>query len=207
MRQGSRLAQMRIGAGQVVLDDAETEALHGRTRLVDGVPSVRGGLELSVDLAMEGRPVGYRARRYGGVVDVDAKAAQPVDAFWEAVHAQDGTIILDPFEFYILSSREAITIPPDHAAEMVPVDPLVGEFRVHYAGFFDPGFGDAKAGGAGSRAVLEVRSRDVPFVLHHGQPVCRLLYERMASTPRALYGRDLGSNYQAQALKLSKHFR
>ena len=207
VRRGSRLAQMRIGAGQIVLDDAETEALHARSRLVDGVPSVRGGLELSVDLAMQGRPVGYRARRYGGVVDVDAKAAQPLDAFWEAVHAQDGSIILDPFEFYILSSCEAITIPPDHAAEMVPVDPLVGEFRVHYAGFFDPGFGDAEAGGAGSRAVLEVRSRDVPFVLHHGQPVCRLVYERMAARPRSLYGRELGSNYQAQALKLSKHFR
>ena len=206
VRQGSRLAQMRIGAGQVVLDDAATEALHARAPLVSGVPSVRGGLELSVDLEMDG-PVGYRARRYGGVIDVDEKAAQPVDAFWEAVHARDGAIVLDPFEFYILSSREAITIPRDHAAEMVPVDPLVGEFRVHYAGFFDPGFGDPDAGGAGSRAVLEVRSRDVPFVLHHGQPVCRLVYERMAETPRALYGAGLGSNYQAQTLKLSKHFR
>ena len=205
-RQGSRLAQMRIGAGQIVLDDAQTQALHAVSPLVSGPASVRGGLELSVDLQMEG-PVGYRARRYGGVIDIDLKAAQPVEAFWEPVHAQDGAIVLDPFEFYILSSREAITIPRDHAAEMVPVDPLVGEFRVHYAGFFDPGFGDPEAGGAGSRAVLEVRSRDVPFVLHHGQSVCRLVYERMLEVPSRLYGSGLGSNYQAQTLKLSKHFR
>ncbi len=207
VRTGSRLAQMRIGAGQVVLDDKETASLHADSPLVDGEASIRGGLELSVDLGAADRPVGYRARRYGGVIDVDLKGAQPWDEFWERIHARDGSIVLDPFEFYILSSREAVTVPKDHAAEMVPVDPLVGEFRVHYAGFFDPGFGDPEAGGTGSRAVLEVRSRDVPFVLHHGQAVCRLVYERMAEIPNALYGTGLGSNYQAQTLKLSKHFR
>ena len=98
-------------------------------------------------------------------------------------------------------------VPPDYAAEMVPFDPLVGEFRVHYAGFFDPGFGHSAAGGAGSRAVLEVRSREVPFLLGHGQTVGRLVYERMAERPDRLYGSGLGSNYQAQTLKLSKHFR
>ena len=98
-------------------------------------------------------------------------------------------------------------MPPDHAAEMTPFDPLVGEFRVHYAGFFDPGFGTAEAGGGGARAVLEVRSRDVPFVLEDGQTVGRLVYERMSERPETLYGTAIGSNYQAQRLKLSKHFR
>ena len=112
-----------------------------------------------------------------------------------------------PNEFYILASKEAVQVPPDYAAEMVPFDPLVGEFRVHYAGFFDPGFGYAGAGGRGSRAVLEVRSREVPFILEHGQIVGRLVYEAMMSRPDTLYGQGIGSNYQAQGLKLSKHFR
>jgi dCTP deaminase len=104
-------------------------------------------------------------------------------------------------------SREAVHVPPDYAAEMVPFDPLVGEFRVHYAGFFDPGFGHSEAGGAGSHAVLEVRSHEVPFILEHGQIVGRLVYERMTERPAKLYGTDMASNYQAQGLKLSKHFR
>jgi dCTP deaminase len=119
----------------------------------------------------------------------------------------DRTLILDPDEFYILASTEAVQVPPGFAAEMVPFDPLVGEFRVHYAGFFDPGFGYAGAGGQGSRAVLEVRSREVPFILEHGQIVGRLVYEQMLAPPDQLYGAGIGSNYQAQGLKLSKHFR
>ena len=119
----------------------------------------------------------------------------------------DGSLILDPGEFYILASKEAVQVPPDYAAEMVPFDPLVGEFRVHYAGFFDPGFGYAGAGGEGARAVLEVRSREVPFILEHGQIVGRLVYEKMLARPNAMYGQRIGSNYQAQGLKLSKHFR
>ena len=120
---------------------------------------------------------------------------------------RDESLILDPDEFYILASKEAVQVPPDYAAEMVPFDPLVGEFRVHYAGFFDPGFGYAGAGGHGARAVLEVRSREVPFILEHGQIVGRLVYERMLERPKSLYGERIGSNYQAQSLKLSKHFR
>jgi deoxycytidine triphosphate deaminase len=152
--------------------------------------------------------VGYRAKRHSGVIDVDRRGAYPVEEFWERMPArQDATLILDPNEFYILASREAVHVPPDYAAEMVPFDPLVGEFRVHYAGFFDPGFGHSAAGGEGSRAVLEVRSREVPFLLGHGQTIGRLVYERMAEQPTDLYGSALGSNYQAQSLKLSKHFK
>ncbi len=128
--------------------------------------------------------------------------------FWEPIPRRGRPeLVLDPDQFYILVSREAVQVPPDYAAEMVPFDPLVGEFRVHYAGFFDPGFGHSPAGGAGSRAVLEVRSHEVPFILEHGQIVGRLVYERMIERPKQLYGEGIGSHYQAQGLKLSKHFR
>ena len=158
-----------------------------------------------VDLSGEktGGFVGYRAKRHTGVIDVDRRAGYSVEEFWEPISARpDGSLILDPGEFYILASKEAVQVPPDYAAEMVPFDPLVGEFRVHYAGFFDPGFGYAGAGGQGSRAVLEVRSREVPFILEHGQIVGRLVYEKMLARPDAMYGQRIGSNYQAQGLKL-----
>jgi len=152
--------------------------------------------------------VGYRAKRHTAVIEVERRAAYEVADFWEPIPARaDRSLILDPDEFYILASTEAVQVPPDYAAEMVPFDPLVGEFRVHYAGFFDPGFGYAGAGGLGARAVLEVRSREVPFILEHGQIVGRLVYERMLAPPKELYGSGIGSNYQAQGLKLSKHFR
>ena len=152
--------------------------------------------------------VGYRAKRHTGLIDVERRAGYDVAEFWEPIRARkDQSLILDPDEFYILASKEAVQVPPDYAAEMVPFDPLVGEFRVHYAGFFDPGFGYAGAGGRGARAVLEVRSREVPFILEHGQIVGRLVYEKMLERPKSLYGERIGSNYQAQGLKLSKHFR
>jgi dCTP deaminase len=139
---------------------------------------------VSVDLSAAAGMVGYRAKRHTGVIDVDRRAGYPVEEFWESIRARpDAALILDPNEFYILASKEAVHVPPDFAAEMVPFDPLVGEFRVHYAGFFDPGFGHAAAGGHGSRAVLEVRSREVPFILEDGQIVGRLVYERLTERP------------------------
>jgi dCTP deaminase len=210
-RTGSRLSQLRLRRGAALLDDAALAALHATDTLAaPGEPVIDGGLVLSVDLtpAAPGAPVGYRAKRHTGVVDVDKVGAYPVGAFWEPIAADPASgLVLDPDEFYILVSREAVHVPPSVAAEMVPIDPLVGEFRVHYAGFFDPGFGHAAAGGHGSRAVLEVRSREVPFILEHGQSVGRLVYESMAAPPSRLYGTGIGSNYQAQGLKLSKHFR
>jgi dCTP deaminase len=211
VRTGSRLSQLRLRSGAVRLDDAELRALHARDRLVTSAePSIQSGIAVSVDLSgFRGDGlVGYRAKRYTGLVDVDRVGGCEIDDYWDALHARDRReLILDPGQFYILASKEAVHVPPDFAAEMTPFDPLVGEFRVHYAGFFDPGFGHAGAGGAGSRAVLEVRSRDVPFILEDGQIVGRLVYERMQARPSRLYGTGLGSNYQAQGLKLSKHFR
>ncbi|MBH0236269.1 2'-deoxycytidine 5'-triphosphate deaminase [Methylobrevis albus] len=211
VRTGSRLSQVRFRAGQTRLSDADLAALHATTPLVDTEPPrFEDGLTLSIDLAREGPGalIGYRAKRHTGVVNVDARAAFDVLDFWEPIHARgEPSLILDPGEFYILASREAVQVPPATAAEMVAIDPLVGEFRVHYAGFFDPGFGHAPSGGRGSRAVLEVRSREVPFILDHGQTIGRLVYEHMRSVPDTLYGAGIGSNYQAQGLKLSKHFR
>ncbi|HEX2256137.1 MAG TPA: 2'-deoxycytidine 5'-triphosphate deaminase [Afifellaceae bacterium] len=208
VRRGSRLSQIRFRRGDARLDDDELAALHRRERLASGEARLVGGLAVSVDLeGTQDGPVGYRAKRHTGVVDVDRAGGFPVLDYWEPLRRRGRReLVLDPDQFYILASREAVHVPPGHAAEMVPFDPLVGEFRVHYAGFFDPGFGHAAAGGHGSKAVLEVRSREVPFILEHGQTVGRLVYERMAGPPDQLYGTALASHYQAQGLKLSKHF-
>ncbi len=212
VRTGSRLSQIRFRKGNAVIGEFSLQMLHDTETLVASEdPNISGsGIALSIDLMGDANGlVGYRGKHHTGIVDVDQRAAHDLLDFWEPLHrrGEPGELVLDPDEFYILVSREAVHVPPLFAAEMTPFDPLVGEFRVHYAGFFDPGFGHSAAGGTGSRAVLEVRSHEVPFILEHGQVVGRLVYEHMLSRPKALYGADLNSNYQAQGLKLSKHFR
>lgn len=208
VRPGMRLNQIRFRAGQATLTDDELNALHGETPLVDGPALIDEGLGFSVDLKpSQGTRVGYRAKPHTGVIDLDRIGYYDPSEYWEELHSASGQIILDPGAFYILVSREAVHIPPAYAAEMAPFLAMVGEFRVHYAGFFDPGFGHAQQGGAGSRGVLEVRCHESPFVLEHGQVVGRLVYERMSQVPRQLYGTGIASNYQGQGLKLSKHFR
>jgi dCTP deaminase len=211
VREGSRLSQIRFRKGQSMLDADALRALHAMERLTDDANAdLSVGVSFGVDLAGLGPNnfVGYRAKRHTGVIDVEKRDGHAIADFWEPIAArEDRSLILDPDEFYILASKEAVQVPPDYAAEMVPFDPLVGEFRVHYAGFFDPGFGYEGAGGRGARGVLEVRSREVPFILEHGQIVGRLVYEHMLERPQRLYGMGIGSNYQAQGLKLSKHFR
>lgn len=208
VREGQRLNQIRFRQGQAVLSDADLTALHAVDPLVSGEAVISEGLGFSVDLKpATGTLVGYRAKPHTGVVDLDRIGHYPARDFWEELHSETGQIILDPGAFYILVSREAVTIPPDYAAEMAPYLAMVGEFRVHYAGFFDPGFGHAVAGGAGSRGVLEVRCHEAPFVLEHGQVVGRLVYERMSERPETLYGAGIASNYQGQGLKLAKQFR
>ncbi len=210
VRAGSRLSQIRFRRGARNTSDNEMRRLHDEQGLVDGTANIDDGLALSIDLRGDGSssPIGYRAKRHAGMIDVDRSGALDWRQYWEAIMPDTReTLILDPDEFYILASREAITIPGSHAAEMVPFNPLVGEFRVHYAGFFDPGFGAREADGAGSRAVLEVRSREVPFILEHGQVIGRLIYERLTMAPEKLYGEALQSNYQRQGLRLSKHFK
>ena len=188
-REGDRLSQVRFRQGaHVPLRD----------------------LTVSVDLSgFDNGIVGYRARRHAGLIDLARIGGHDPARYWEPMRALDGQLILDPGEFYILASREAVSIGRNEAAEMAPIATEIGEFRAHYAGFFDPGFGIAEADGTGARAVLEVRGRDVPFIVEHGQPIARLVYEPMCEPPVAAYGQlasGLPSNYQAQGLKLSKFF-
>jgi dCTP deaminase len=214
-RAGSRLNQLRfrarpvgMGPGVLVLPDLALSGLHEQNPLVDGALNLRDGVVLRVALGADtfGGIVGYRAQKHTDVIDVDRISAYRVEDYWDTLPARDGRLILDPGDFYILASRERLAIPSDLAAEMAPMDAAIGEFRVHYAGFFDPGFGAGPDGRPGARAVLEVRSREVPFVLEDGQFIGRLVYEQMAEAPRTLYGEGGVSNYQGQGLKLSKHF-
>jgi len=209
VRKGSRLNQLRVRRGSPQFTDTQLRRLHSETPLVDGEADIDNGLALSVDLKGDTgtRPVGWRAKRHTNIIDVDQRGLlDPLD-FWDPIEpSRSGNIVLDPDEFYILASREAVAIPPEFAAEMVPFNPLVGEFRVHYAGFFDPGFGYAAGQPPAARAVLEVRSREVPFILEHGQIIGRLVFERLTEVPAEAYGEGIGSHYQRQGLKLSKHF-
>ncbi len=207
-REGSRLSQIRFRSGPSTASDALIHALHKSDPLIAaGEINIDGGLALTVDLTgmVKDGPVGFRAKRHSALVDVDKKNALDVLDYWEPIW-QKNSLILDPDQFYILASKEAVRVPPTHAAEMVPFNPLVGEFRVHYAGFFDPGFGHTSGGGEGARAVLEVRSHEVPFILEDGQIIGRLVYEPLTEKPDKVYG-QVGSNYQKQGLKLSKHFK
>ena len=206
VRPGMRLNQLRLRRGQAVLSDAELRDLNAREPLVGGPALIDHGLGFSVDLRPDSSDlVGYRARPHSGVIDLDRIGQYAAQEFWDELHTTEGRLILDPGAFYILVSRESVAIPADYAAEMAPYLAMVGEFRVHYAGFFDPGFGIGQAG-AGARGVLEVRCHEAPFVLEHGQVVGRLVYERMAARPRRLYGAGIASNYQGQGLKLAKQF-
>ncbi len=210
VRPGMRLNQIRFRRGEAVIGDTDLRALNAREPLVDGEALIDGGLGFSVDLTRRGREgiVGWRARRHSGLIDLDLVDHYEPSEFWEPIRpGRHGIVILDPGAFYILVSREAVNVPPETAAEMVPYMAIAGEFRVHYAGFFDPGFGHPATGGAGSRGVLEVRCYEAPFALEHGQMVGRLVYERMAAVPDLLYGAAIGSSYQGQELRLSKHFK
>jgi dCTP deaminase len=218
VRQGLALNQLRLMVGRAGLDDDELRDRHrqGPLLYIDGRPAndvelaTSGGLFLSLDLgSTAGKRVGYRAKEHTLALDMAKPGAHRTEDFWEEVLAEEeGRVVLGPERFYLLLSREAVRVPPDLACEMTAYDPTSGELRTHYAGFFDPGFGYDPAGELnGSRAALEVRAHDVPFMIEHGQQVCRLTFERMICEPAKLYGQDIGSNYQGQVDTLGKHFR
>ena len=227
VRTGSRLNQLRLKRGTSFTSDKEMEILQEHVGLVRNKDSlelpdkIKNGVPLSVDLTGENGLVGFKARKYSMLIDVDKPNFYKRELFWEKITTEDlihstnfskknngsGALILSPDAFYILASKEYVSVPSNYAAEMRAYDTKVGEFRAHYAGFFDPGFGLSELGASKTRAVLEIRSHDVPFLIEQGQTVCRLVYEPMSSIPKHLYG-EVGStsNYQAQGLKLAKHF-
>jgi dCTP deaminase len=193
VRSGDRLSQLRLFDGD---------------HTTSGLPDE--SLRLSVDLeGIDGsKIIGYRAKRHAPLIDLGKIQHYEPEDFWDPIGRNETrTLILDPEDFYILASREMVRIPAEYAAEMVPFDPTIGEFRIHYAGFFDPGFGCGSGEISGTRAVLEVRSHEVPFILEDGQVVASLVFEKLLERPKLLYGEGIGSSYQRQGLKLSKHFR
>ena len=227
VRTGSRLNQLRLRRGQSFTSDKEMEILQEHVGLVrnqDNInlpDKIKNGVPLSVDLVGKNGLIGYKARKHSMLIDIDKPNHYKRELFWEKITVEDllyrggdyqskknqGSLILSPDAFYILASKEYVSVPSKYAAEMRAYDTKVGEFRAHYAGFFDPGFGLTELGASKTKAVLEVRSHDVPFLIEQDQTVCRLVYEPMANVPSILYG-EAGSsnNYQAQGLKLSKHF-
>jgi len=218
VRQGLALNQLRLMVGRATLGDDDLRVLHAEDPLLyvgdrpasDRELATGGGLFLSLDLSGgRGASVGYRAKEHTLALDMAKPRTHRVDDYWEEVRAEDeGRAVLAPERFYLLLSRESVRIPPHLACEMTAYDPTSGELRTHYAGFFDPGFGYDPTGQLkGSRAALEVRAHDVPFMIEHGQQVCKLTFEKMVSPPAKLYGRDIGSNYQGQLDTLGKHFR
>jgi dCTP deaminase len=213
VRKGSKLSQLRIRRGTPLNSDERLRELQQKFQLVGRQLSddqIKNGVPITVDVHGDatGGIIGYKAKNHAGLIDVDKVGHYNPRDFWDPVTAPGSRgLILDPADFYILASRESVKVPPGFAAEMIAYDTLVGEFRVHYAGFFDPGFGDPSAGGEGSKAVLEVRSYELPFVIEDGQVVGRLVYERLTGSPERLYGSGAKSNYQRQGLRLSKHFK
>ena len=217
VRTGLALNQVRLIRGDARLSDEQLLALHGESPLLylDSAPipaaelSLAEGLFLSLDASGPAESiVGYRAKKNSLPIDLAREGTLRWQEFWEPVHPEPGgRIVLEPEVFYLLLSAEGVSVPPCYAAEMLAYDPTAGELRTHYAGFFDPGFGYSRARDAhGARAALEVRARDVSFMVEHRQPVCKLAFERTAGEPDVLYGEEVGSSYQHQQTMLSKHF-
>jgi dCTP deaminase len=218
VRTGLALNQLRLVAGDSSLRDPDLRNVPDDEfplLYVDGAPVRReelplsNGLFLSLDLRYhEQRPVGFRAKATSRPVDMSLLRHYDWREYWEpVVPERAGRFVLEPEQFYLLLSREGVSIPPTLAAEMAAYDPTAGELRTHYAGFFDPGFGHDAAGTRhGSRAALEVRAHDVPFMVEDGQPVCKLTFERLDRAPDSVYGEGLTSHYQGQETMLSKHF-
>jgi dCTP deaminase len=218
VREDLTLNQLRLIAGQPEVSDDEIRALHERRPILyrhahpvptDELP-LANGLFLGLDLHGPGnrRRIGYRAKQHAPLLDLTSRSMTDPDQFWDPIFADpDGRIILSPKDFYLIMSEDAVAIPPELACEMTAYDPTSGELRTHYAGFFDPGFGyDNEGRLRGSKAALEIRAHDVPFMIENGQPVCKLTFERMMQRPLTLYGKDSGSSYQQQAETLSKYF-
>ncbi|MBI5644440.1 MAG: 2'-deoxycytidine 5'-triphosphate deaminase [Deltaproteobacteria bacterium] len=219
VKEGLSLVQLRLISGECALADSKLKSLHRSSRLLyngdkhlsaDEI-KVSKGLFMSVDLSGDNSSgvIGYKSKRNSHVVDLTKKNHYNIADFWEPLRKNSrGTLILEPEDFYILCSKEKIRVPPRYAAEMVAYEAGSGELRTHYAGFFDPGFGFGLKGEVkGTKAVLEVRAHDVPFMIADGQTFCKLYFEKMLEIPEKIYGPKIGSSYQYQSITLSKQFK
>lgn len=216
VRMGDRLLQLRLRSGETLVPDDALRALNEKTPLlhrracdaVAGPTTIDEGLWISIDLqhGSGNGVVGYRAKAHTQPVDLAKIGQHNWQAYWEPIPVSNEPLILYPEEFYIFASLEQVTVPPGYSAELMAYDTRVGELRLHYAGFFDPGWGMVNGVSEGTRAVLEVRAHDVPCVLRHGQRLGRFVYEHLAAEPEAMYGQEIGSNYSGQGLKLAKYF-
>ena len=208
IKEGLALNQLRFRNEQQIMTDRQLEKLNAKFSIVDNLTQIDNGITISVDLKARGnKPVGFKARENCPAINLTKLNFYKVETFWERLFSKKGCITLSPGAFYILRSREYVNIPPSTAAEMVPYEVKMGEFRVHYAGFFDPGFGfTSSKQDKRSKAVLEIRCHETPFILQDSQIIGKLIYETLARRPHATYGELIGSNYQGQTLKLSKHF-
>ena len=209
LQQGDSLNQMRLtNKKKNILDDKILISYHNKDPIIFDsssnsiTPVILNGLKISVDLKSNNSIVAYKAKKESPVLIFSQKRNHKVNDFWEPLKSQNDSLMINPGQFYILKSKEKIKIPKSMAGEMIPYDTAIGDFRVHYAGFFDPGFGENK----GSHAVLEVRTNEVPFSLEDGQIIATLLYENLSAIPKITYGKAINSNYQNQKLELSKHF-
>lgn len=219
VKAGLSLVQLRLINGECALADSKLKTLHksshllynGEDKLSADDVKISKGIFMSVDLSGDSSTgiIGYKSKRNSHVVDLTKKAHYNIPDFWDPIYKNSkGTLILEPEEFYILSSKEKIRVPPKYAAEMVPYEAGSGELRTHYAGFFDPGFGYGVKGEIkGTKAVLEVRAHDVPFMIADGQTFCKLFFEKMMELPDKIYGPRIGSSYQFQGITLSKQFK
>ncbi|HMF85203.1 MAG TPA: 2'-deoxycytidine 5'-triphosphate deaminase [Nitrospiraceae bacterium] len=222
--EGIKLNQLRFVKGGAPSSDKQLKKLDDKEKLVYSSstnelrtetyelaePVIDNGLKFSINLRgnKDNPVIGYRAKKNAPAVDLQKVSFYDPEEFWEVIHApKSNSIILSPDDFHILISKEKVRIPPAYAAEMVAYDPSIGEFRIHYAGFFDPGFGYGSNDIKGTCAVLEVRSHEVPFLVEDGQVVGRLIYERLLAPSDKVYGVGIGSSYQSQGLALSKHFK
>jgi dCTP deaminase len=215
---GHSLNQLRLLAGAPAVSDTQlARAYRALPLLYDGDTPIpfadvvfNEGLGMGIDLSGRetGGIIGYRAHMNPPVVDLGRVDHYDPAEFWEPIKRPGReSYILDANRFYILVSRERIRVPPEYAAEMVVYDAGAGEIRTHYAGFFDPGFGFGDGSVLGTKVVMEVRAREVPFMVYHGQTLFKVGFERLTSRPERVYGVDIGSSYQQQTLTLSKQFR
>tara|TARA_Y100001970_G_scaffold293094_1_gene437714 strand:- start:2718 stop:3779 length:1062 start_codon:yes stop_codon:yes gene_type:complete len=204
--EGDSLNQMRlVFNNNIYLDDKQliTENKKNKLCFSNRKSIFENGLKLTVDLSDDNRICAYRSKKNSPIINFSENKCHKYKNYWLPIKPKNKTLVIKKNRFYILKSKERICIPPNLAGEMIPYDTGIGDFRVHYAGFFDPGFGYSK----GAFAVLEVKTNEVDFIIEDGQTIARIKYEKLNKSPSMLYGKNINSNYQNQKLALSKHFK